>query len=167
MLGFSVFSNVPKSVDLRDFLGRLVNRHGVPKYIISDKGPQFDCPDFKTWCRQKGIDPRYASAGSLRATAVVERFFLSLKDEWRRRIFTPLSLSAMRREISLYLFWFSEHRPHQGLEGRTPNEVSAGLPIAKWATSKPKAREIPRLTLVVRFLEGRTQLPIVEIKKAA
>jgi hypothetical protein len=166
-LGFSVFSKVPKSVDVRGFLGRLVKRHGAPKYIISDRGPQFDCPGFKAWSRQKRIDPRYASAGSLRATAVVERFFLSLKDEWLRRIFVPLSLSAMRREISLYLYWFAEHRPHQGLEGRTPNEISAGLPMAKVTTSKPKTREIPRPKLAVRFLEGRTKLPIIEIKKAA
>ncbi len=84
-----------------------------------------------------------------------------------RRIFIPLSLDAMRRQRSLYLFWFEEHRPHQGLEGQTPKEIYAGLPIAKAATRKSKAREIPRSKLVVRFLEGRTQLPIVEIKEAA
>ena len=167
VMGFSIYSKVPKSIDVRAFLGRLVKRHGAPKYIISDKGGQFDCPGFKAWCGLKGIDPRYASAGNLRATAIIERYFLSLKDEWLRRIFIPLSLEAMRREISLYVFWFEEHRPHQGLEGRTPKEIYAALPTSKVAARKPKAREIPRSKLVVRFLEGRTQLPIVEIKEAA
>jgi len=102
VMGFAVFPKEPKSVDVRTFLGRLVKRHGAPKYIISDKGPQFDCAGFRAWWRSKGIDPSYASTGSLRATAIVERFFLSLKSEWLRRILVPLRRDAMRRELSCY-----------------------------------------------------------------
>ncbi len=98
-------------------------------------------------------------------TAIIERFFLSLKDEWLRRIFVPLRREDMRREIILYLTCFAEFRPHQGLDGRTPNEVFEERPAVEQA--KPKAKEILRSELVVRFYEGRRQLPIVELRRAA
>jgi transposase InsO family protein len=75
VMGFALFKKEPKSVDIRTFLGRVVKRHGAPKYIISDKGRQFDCSAYRRWCDEKGIDPRYAAAESIRATAVIERFF--------------------------------------------------------------------------------------------
>ncbi len=165
VMGFTVFPKEPKSVDVRAFLGRLVNLHGAPKYLVSDKGGQFDNADYKAWCDRRGMEPRYASTGSLRATAIIERFFLSLKDEWLRRIFVPLRREDLRREIILYLTWFAEFRPHQGLDGRTPNEVFEERPAVEQA--KPKAKEIPRSELVVRFHEGRRQLPIVELRRAA
>ncbi len=132
---------------------------------MSDKGRQFECDAYKAWCDRKGIAPRYAAAESIRATAVIEGFFLSLKDEWLRHILVSLDRDAMRREVSLYLAWHAEHRPHQGLDGRTPNEVYDRLPAVERA--KLKAKEVPRSELIVRFHEGRRQLPIVEIKQAA
>ena len=168
VMDFAVFSKEPKSVDIRTFLGRLVKRHGAPKYLISDKGRQFDCVGYKAWCLRKGIEPRYASTGSLRATAVIERYFLSLKDEWLRRIVVPLGQEAMRREVASYVSWFGTQRPHQGLAGRTPNEVYDGLAACEVASkAQQKPQTIPRCTLVVRFHEGRRQLPIVKLRRAA
>ncbi len=120
---------------------------------------------YKAWCDRKGIAPRYAAAESIRATAIVERFFLSLKDEWLRRILVPLDRDAMQREMSLYLDWFARHRPHQGHDGCVPQEVYDGEPVV--AKEKREAKEIPRTELLVRFHEGRRQLPIVELRRAA
>jgi hypothetical protein len=39
----------------------------------------------------------------------------------------------MRRELTVYLAWFNEHRPSQALGGRTPNEVYTGQPPANAA----------------------------------
>ncbi len=165
MIGFAVFKKGPKSVDICTFLGRVVKRYGTPKYIISDKGRQFECDAYNAWCDRKGIAPRYAAAESIRATAVIERFFLSLKDEWLRRILIPLDRDAMRREVSLYLDWFARHRPHQGLDGRMPREVYEGMPVV--ARANLKAKEVHPSQLVVRFHEGRRQLPIVELRRSA
>ena len=164
-MGFALFKKEPKSVDIRTFLGRVVKRHGAPKYIISDKGRQFDCDGYKAWCARRGIDPRYAAVESIRATAVIERFFLSLKDEWLRRILIPLDRYTMQRSLSCYFDWFARQRPHQGLDGRTPQEVYDGVPVV--AREKLKAPEVPRSQLVVSFHEGRKQLPIVELRQAA
>lgn len=165
VMGFAVFKKEPKSVDVRTLLGRLVRRYGAPKDLVSDKGRQFDCQAYKDWCRRKGVDPRYAAAESIRATAVIERFFLSLKDEWLRRIFIPLDRDAMQRELSCYFDWFARQRPHQGLDGRTPQEVYDGVPEIE--RTRPKAKDVPRSELIVRFHEGRKHLPIVELRQAA
>jgi putative transposase len=165
VMGFAIFKKEPKSVDVRTFLGRVVKRHGAPTYLISDKGRQFDCGGYRTWCDRKGIGQRYAAAESIRATAVIERFFLSLKDEWLRRILIPLDRDAMQRALSCYFDWFARQRPHQGLDGRTPQEVYDGVPVV--TREKLKAPEVPRSQLVVSFHEGRKQLPLVELRQAA
>ncbi len=82
-----------------------------------------------------------------------------------RRILVPLDPDAMQGEMSLYLDWFARHRPHQGLDGCVPQEIYDGVPVV--AREKPKAKKIPGTELVVRFHEGRRQLPIVELRRAA
>ena len=165
VMGFALFKKEPRSVDIRTFLGRVVKRHGTPRYIISDKGGQFDCDGYKAWCVRRGIDPRYAAAESIRATAVIERFFLSLKNEWLRRILVPLDRDSIVRDLSCYFDWFARQRPHQGLDGRRPQEVYDGVPEIE--RTKLKAKDVPRSELIVRFHEGRKQLPIVELRQAA
>lgn len=70
-----------------------------------------------------------------------------------------------RREVACYLSWFEEFRVHQGLRGQTPKEVYEGTVAVK--APKPDVAAIPRRELIVRFHEGRRQLPIIELKKAA
>ena len=93
VMGFAVFSKEPKSVDVRTFRGRLVRRHGAPNYLISDKGRQFDCTDSREWRKRKSIEPRYASTGTLIASATrndVEPF-VYLRDIFTRMPATPVS----------------------------------------------------------------------------
>jgi putative transposase len=163
VMGFAVYWKEPKSIDIRRFLGRVVAKAGArPRYLVSDKGRQFDCADFRAWCKRRGTQPRYASTGSLRATAVVERFVRSLKDEWLRRIQVPFRREAMQRELAWYKRWFEEHRPHQSLGGRTPREVYDGIEV-----ETPTVESTRPLELVVNFHGGRRALPIVELKNAA
>jgi putative transposase len=185
VMGFALFSKQPSSIDIRRFLGRAISHAGkAPKYLISDKGGQFTAPGFTVWCRRKRIEPRYAAAGQRGATAVIERFWRSLKEEWLRRGVVPLRRESMRRHVSSYLGWYFEFRPHQGLGGRTPKEVyerrrpankrARWEPRPKWpkaspcATPRAKPKRSPpfRLAVVVRFHEGSRHLPIVELKRA-
>jgi transposase InsO family protein len=150
---------------MRAFLARIGSKLGAtPRYVASDKGRQFHARGFRAWCRRRGIRPRYAAGGSLRATAIVERFIRSLKEEWLRRIRIPLTRRAMHRELTSYARWFETHRPHQGLGGSTPLEVS-GAPTSATA-ERPIIDRLRPFDLVVRFHEGRRQLPIVELRQA-
>jgi transposase InsO family protein len=187
VMGFTVWTKEPTSRDVRTFLGHVNARtRAAPKYVLSDKGRQFDCRAFRAWCNRKGIQPRYASTGKqTRATAIVERFIRSAKEEWLRRTTIPFRRDDVRRHIACYLSWFCESRPRQGLGGRTPNEVYNGKkpantkprfePRSRWPRGSPCAepqagitrRRASRLTLSVKFVDGRRQLPVVQVKAAA
>ena len=187
VMGFAVFRKEPRSREVCAFLGRVVaEARAVPRYLLSDQGRQFWCGGYRAWCRRRGIRPRYASVeGHVRATAIIERFFRSLKGEWLRRKAVPLRRGAMRRRIAAYVAWFHEHRPHQGLGGRTPEEVflrkrprneRARLePRARWPArsgcagplARRRVKNFSRLALVVRFHRGHRQLPVVELKRVA
>lgn len=108
-----------------------------------------------------------------------------MKSECVRKIVVPLRLGAMRCELACYASWYNEHRPHQALGGRTPLEVYRALPPAnERRRSEPRARwprgsscvtpVAPvngrcgvRLKLAVGCVEGRSDLPVVELETAA
>ena len=152
-----------------------------PKYIVSDKGPQFR-DHYRGWCASRNIKPRFGAVGQHGSIAVVERFIRTLKTECTRCIVISLILKRFEAELSLYLTWYNEHRPHSTLHGRTPSEVSDGRipardrpPFETRARAAPMHRDTPialfkratDLRLVVTHLEGRRYLPIVTLKSAA
>lgn len=58
---------------MRAFLGRAIRDTGAtPKYVICDRGPQFDNDGFRDWCDDKNIKPRYGAVGQHGSIAVVE-----------------------------------------------------------------------------------------------
>jgi transposase InsO family protein len=185
VIGFRVFASEPTSSELQRLLDLAIRRAGrTPKYLVSDKGSQF-WSEHHSWCSDRRIVPRHASKGSLRATAIIERFFRSLKDEWLRKIRVPLTAREMRRAIRQYVDWYHRHRPHQGLGGRTPHEVMSGVrpaneaprlePRPKWPRrarcarpyARPKNRQAGDVALSVRFADDSLKLPIVRIDAAA
>jgi hypothetical protein len=120
--------------------------------------------------------------------AILERMILSLKQEFLRRIFVPSSYDAMVSAMSLYAVWYNEHRPHASLDGRTPREMLDGVPpprlrerfeprpgcTAERAKPKddrerapPVCRPRGELRLVVSYVGGHRELPIVELHDAA
>ncbi len=79
-MGVATFSQQPTSAAVRAFLGRTIQAVGAkPKYLICDRGSQFDNDGFRNWCDDKNIQPRYGAVGRHGSIAVVERFILTLK----------------------------------------------------------------------------------------
>ena len=175
--GFALFTEAPSSVDVCKFLDRVAARTGSrPKHVITDKGRQFFCETFKAWCRDQGIRPRFGAVGRKGSIAIVERFFRSMKSECTRRILVPLGFDPMRQEVACYATWYNLHRPHQGLGGLTPAEARDGETHSAmsfetrphWPAHLDEERErVRRLHLVVKFMDARRQLPIVELKRVA
>jgi len=120
------------------FLPRGSRPGRAPKYIISDQGAQFQ-EEYRDWCKARGVKPRFGAIGQHGSIAIIERFFLSLKDECTRRIIVPLRLDAFQAELSAYFRGYNELRPHQSLGGRTPNEVYAG-PVRDGPRYETRAR---------------------------
>ncbi|MHB8861171.1 MAG: integrase core domain-containing protein [Pirellulaceae bacterium] len=61
--------------------------------------------------------------------AVVERFHRTLK-ELLRLTTIPEDQTTSERELGLITDWYNEHRPHETLDGKTPNEVHYSRPAA-------------------------------------
>jgi len=185
-IGFAVFRQRPTSADVCLFLDRAVRKAGTkPRPVISDKGKQFSCETYKAGCNGKRINPRFGAVGKKRSIAAVERFARSLESECARQIQVSPNVEAVRRELAYYAVWSNEYRPSQALAGRTPKEVQEDLPPAnglprfeprrKWLVSSPWAAPLTsingkrrsRLALVLKLMEGRRHLPVVELQRAA
>ena len=185
VVGFALFAGRPTSKQVCAFLDRAIKKTGAkPKYIISDKGKQFFCAEFKEWCKGHTIRPRFGAVGKHGSIAIVERFIRSMKSECTRRILVPFDLASIRLELALYVTWYNEHRPHAGIEGRTPLEVHHGLlpaneaprfePRPQWPRKSrcaapvvpAKGRTGARLRLVVSRFESRPHLPVVALRRA-
>ena len=121
------------------------------------------------------MHPRFVAVGHHGSIAVIERFILSLKDEFLRSILIPLSLTKMEAALASYQLWYNEMRPHAYLDGRTPAEVRDGCvrqveriesrdgPIAAVTEARPPRG---KLELVVSHVGGFRELPIVERRQA-
>jgi hypothetical protein len=155
----------------------------APKYLISDQGTQFR-ENYELWCDSHKITPRFGAPGKHGSIAVLERFNRTLKDELIRRILVPLRLSDFNEELIRYVIWYNEHRPHQFLNGRTPNEVyESRFPARDSPRLEPRpkyplnaydgnnastlAQRATELQVVVAHLDERRHLPIISIKQAA
>ena len=185
-MGVTAMKEQPTSRQVREFLGRTIAKaKAAPKYIICDRGPQFDCHAFRDWCRRKGIKPRYGAIGKHGSIAVVERLILTLKTLLRCLLLTPYRRTAFLRELFTAVQWYNAYRPHTWLGGRTPDEACYGAfaanrrprfePRAKWPRASPCARPWAlvrgspgaKLKLKISFLNGRKHLPLLKLARAA
>ncbi len=186
VMGVATFARQPTSESMLAFLGRTIARTGMtPKYLVCDRGCQFDCHGFRRWCRRHGIRPRYGAIGRHGSIAVIERCIRTLKELVGQLPLVPLRRKAFRHELDLVADWYNEHRPHETLGGRTPNEAyyrrfpahrrprheprsrwPRGSPCAKpWALTR--GRPGAQLELEVKFHAGRRHLPVVTLKRVA
>jgi transposase InsO family protein len=186
IMATALFWNVPTSVQLRAFLGHVIrSARKAPRYLITDKGRQFwPSRDYKRWCRRHGITARFGAIGKHGSIALVERAIRSLK-ETLRNWSVPFRRDAVRRMLLLLVGWYNEHRPHTPLGGTTPNEVyfvrypanrrprieprpawPRGSPCAQphaLVAGKPGAR----FDVEVERIDGRRELPIIRLRRAA
>jgi len=165
-----VFEKQPSASDVCELLDRGVrDARAFPKHIVSDQGAQFQ-KEYRAWCHAHGVKPRFGAVGHHGSIAILERFIRSMKDECFRTIVVPPALDRVERELDLWLGWYHEHRPHQGLAGRTPAEMLVGEHDRKRrhrSRAPPNRRKLRPLRLVVSHVEGRAHLPIVELRRAA
>lgn len=178
------FRGAPSTKAVTDTLDLAIALCGkAPKYIISDQGTQFR-ENYELWCDASGIKPRFGALGQHGSIAVIERFNRTLKGEFVRRILVPLRISDFNEELIRYVIWYNEHRPHQTLHGRTPNEVyESRFPARDRPRLEPRPKypltacdgnqtstlvqRAANLQVVVTHLDDRRHLPIISIKQAA
>jgi hypothetical protein len=102
-----------------------------------------------------------------------------------RRIVIPEDQADFEREVKLVIEWYNEHRPHETLGVKTPNEVRFSRPAAneqprieprkRWPRGLPCAK--PQVAvegnpgdatvLEIDCLENRRHLPVIPVRSAA
>ncbi|MDP6381368.1 MAG: DDE-type integrase/transposase/recombinase, partial [Phycisphaerae bacterium] len=130
VIGFAVFKKQPTADEVTAFMTEAVRTVGSPpRHLISDQGSQFTSKEFRGWCsaEPRNIKQRFGAVGEYGSIAIIERLMRSIKDECTRRILVPLREDAIRREITFYIDWYNQRRPHQSLGGRIPMEVYFGI----------------------------------------
>ena len=142
-MGCAAFRSQPTSEVVRAFLGRTIAKAGrAPRYIVCDRGKQFDCNGFRDWCRRKGIKPpRYGAIGKHGSIAVVERFILTLKRLLTCLPVVPYRCENFGRELVAIVAWYNDCRPHTWLGGKTPDEAYQGAyPANRRPRFEPRSR---------------------------
>ena len=106
-MGFAIFKSVPTSLQVRQFLERIIKQAGsAPKHLVCDQGKQFTDKNFKKWCIcMLGRKPRYGAVGEHGSIAVIERFIRTLKDRYLRKIMIPYNTTQMRSEMTVFIRW--------------------------------------------------------------
>ncbi len=185
-MGFGVFKCRPTSEAETTALSRIMFDERIcPKHLIVDQGPEFDCDHFKeVWCNAMNILPRFGAVGKHGSIAVVERFHRTVM-ELLRLITVPEVQCQFELELGSIIDWYNEHRPHETLGGKTPNEVAFSRPPANeqprieprrsWPRGSPCARPQVAidgdpgdpLIIDIDCYEGRRYLPVIRARRAA
>ena len=113
------------SRDVLRMLAGLMLRHGIPKHIRSDNGPEFVAKAVREWLSRLEVGTLFIEPGSPWENGYIESFNGKLRDELLNgEIFTTLEEAKVLTEV-----WRREYdqvRPHSSL-GYTPPAPEAAL----------------------------------------
>ncbi len=116
------------SRDVLDTLGELFVRHGAPKHIRSDNGPEFIATALRDWLERIGVKTLYIEPGSPWENGYCESFNSKLRDELlAREIFYDLREAQIL--IQAWRRHYNHHRPHSSI-GYHPPAPRTVLPAA-------------------------------------
>ncbi len=162
-LASQVFNRMPWATDTARLLRRAARAFTVPKYVIADLGDELRGDAFQHIVKRLGAQRRFASAEKLYATAMLERFWRTLKDEAALRgPYSLLTMADLEQRLAPFLAHYLCLRPHNGLRGATPAEVILGLtPACKAAVEAPRGRPGERsaagLPVAVDYLDRKNR----------
>jgi putative transposase len=108
-------------------------RHGKPDIFNTDQGSQFTGAAFTGALAERGITISMDGKGAWRDNVFVERLWRTIKyEEVYLRAYE--SVADARSSIGRYLDFYNTRRPHQSLDGATPDQAySTKLPLREAA----------------------------------
>ena len=97
-------------------------RHGKPDIFNTDQGSQFTGAAFTGALAEKGITISMDGKGAWRDNVFVERLWRTIKyEEVYLRAYE--SVTDARQSMGRYLDFYNTRRPHQSLDGVTPDQA--------------------------------------------
>jgi transposase InsO family protein len=139
-LAVQVFELRPTAHDAACLLRAAARRFAHPRYLVSDLGGEFTAHVFRKAAARLGVIQRFAAADSIKATARLERFWLTLKlAAGLYGLHRPLTAAALEARLETSLLHYVCFRPHEGLGGAVPAEVLLGCePLHLNAVEPPR-----------------------------
>jgi len=116
---------VSNSMDTRfcvEALREALARFGRPEIFNTDQGSQFTSEAFISVLLEHGVQISMDGKGRATDNAFIERLWRSVKYE-NVYLYGYSDRFTLQRGLDKYFRWFNQGRPHQGLDGKTPDEV--------------------------------------------
>ena len=103
-------------------LEEALGRYNAPEIMNTNQGSQFTSEGFTSLLKARGVAISMDGRGRWMDNIFIERLWRSVKYE---EVYLKAyeSLPEARRELAAYFDFYNRRRRHQGLEGRTPDEV--------------------------------------------
>ena len=105
-----------------DAVREAITQYGCPKIFNTDQGCQFTSQEFTGLLKDQGIQISMDGKGCWRDNVFVERLWKSIKYE-EVYLHAYDTVSAAHQGLERYLTFYNQTRPHQALDGRTPDQV--------------------------------------------
>ena len=99
-----------------------ITQHGTPTIFNTDQGCQFTSQEFTGLLTHHGIQISMDGKGCGRDNVFVERRWKSLKYE-EVYLHAYDTVGAAHQGLERYLTFYNQTRPHQALDGKTPDQV--------------------------------------------
>ena len=121
------------SRDVLRTLAGLMLKHGIPKHIRSDNGPEFVAQAVRDWLSTLAVGTLFIEPGSPWENGYVESFNGKLRDELlNREIFTTLQEANVLTE--LWRREYNQVRPHSSLGYKPPAPETVSGPLSATAS---------------------------------
>lgn len=102
-------------------LDQLILRHGTPKRLQIDNGPEFRCKPLEDWAQRNGVELYFIDPGKPNQNNRIESFNSRFCEECLNQEWF-LSLAEARRIIESWRVRYNSVRPHSSLKYLPPNE---------------------------------------------
>ncbi len=123
VLSYTVSDRIDTMLTIETFEKAYMAR-GKPQALMfhSDQGVQYTCCAFRDFLKEYNVIQSFATPGSPTENAVCESFFSRMKYEALYRQ-TYSSLAEIDKEVSKYIDYYNNKRPHRSLNFKSPTEV--------------------------------------------
>jgi putative transposase len=103
-------------------LEEALHRYDAPEIMNTDQGSQFTSEAFTSLLSSHGVAISMDGRGRWMDNVFIERLWRSVKYE---EVYLKgyESIPEARKELTAYFDFYNKRRRHQGLDGRTPDEV--------------------------------------------
>ena len=105
-----------------DAVREAITQYGCPEIFNTDQGCQFTSQEFTGLLKDHGIQISMDGKGCRRDNVFVERLWRSLKYE-EVYLHAYDTVSTAYQGLERYLLFYNQTRPHQALDGQTPDQV--------------------------------------------